>query len=113
MLAAMLPHGNPSIPIFFSLTKLKAKICDMCGGSGYFASILTCCLCKINSEHVYCRLAMTANVPEFWYCDECLANADVNRKMQALDGGEEFIRGYTLTDCIANGSAADGLVNNI
>ncbi|XP_038895320.1 uncharacterized protein LOC120083572 isoform X2 [Benincasa hispida] len=47
------------------------EICDICGHVGYVEVLVTCSLCKLACEHIYCMSVYLKNVPERWVCESC------------------------------------------
>nr|XP_029121582.1 uncharacterized protein LOC105049074 isoform X1 [Elaeis guineensis] len=58
------------------------KVCDICGDIGYAEAIITCCICKKASEHIYCTPPELGPVEGLWCCLECLASHHPDAKMK-------------------------------
>ncbi|ESQ55634.1 hypothetical protein EUTSA_v10026928mg [Eutrema salsugineum] len=57
------------------------NICDTCGDQGFEKSLITCSICKIGAEHIYCMLPVKIKKrPLEWSCYDCTEDGNGMRK---------------------------------
>ncbi|XP_042041689.1 uncharacterized protein LOC121787125 isoform X2 [Salvia splendens] len=49
------------------------ECCDICGDIGVADALITCSICKRNTEHMYCMKFFLEEHVNDWHCEECLS----------------------------------------
>ncbi|KAL1566354.1 hypothetical protein AAHA92_01974 [Salvia divinorum] len=54
---------------------LPLECCDICGDIGVADALITCSLCKRNTEHMYCMKIFLEEHINDWHCEECMSSS--------------------------------------
>ncbi|XP_041997872.1 uncharacterized protein LOC121747816 isoform X1 [Salvia splendens] len=52
---------------------LPLECCDICGDIGVADALITCRICKRNTEHMYCMKFFLEEHVNDWHCEECMS----------------------------------------
>ncbi|KAF8054179.1 hypothetical protein N665_1342s0010 [Sinapis alba] len=58
----------------------EVNVCDTCGVVGFIDKLAICDNCGVGAEHTYCMAVKLEDVPERWYCSDCVENTGSIKK---------------------------------
>ncbi|CAN6912766.1 hypothetical protein Bca4012_087248 [Brassica carinata] len=50
----------------------EVNVCDTCGVQGFTNKLAICDNCGVGAEHTYCMAEKLEDVPERWFCNDCI-----------------------------------------